>query len=377
VTEHDETQDALRRALHDAADQLDVTPMATLEVERARRPPTRARAVAVVASVAAVVIVAGGIVAFTSSGGTSRVSAGSDATSTSVVSTTLPLPNADVEVWMKVDATPAQIDAVSAFLSGSADVSTFAFVDQDLAYAVFSSDFACEPALVSSMKPQDFAPSFRVVSESAASPSNLQAALSGLAGVAEVRYVLEGQAIPVPDSLPPGAQLRSCGSAGSDTPATPPSSTSGSGTVPPTTLPAATTLPSAGATSGNQPADTDAAEAAVVAAYKQWLNGTNPESVRREAIDDVEDLAPYLDRAGVGNEQLTATVSVQVNSVTFTDPTHATVVYTEYLGSSPYRANVAGAAIFDGGQWKVARQTVCEVISYAGVQCPPELLTPR
>jgi hypothetical protein len=372
---YDRTENALRAALHEAVDQLDVAPATSLDDEPVLVPTRsrRGRLLAVAAAIAVLAIAVGGVIALTSGGGTSRITSGADDTTlTTAVPGIIPLPNANVEVWMKVDATSAQVDSVRAVLAKSSAVSMYVYVDKTDAYSEFERAFACNTALIQTLSPSDMPTDFRIVTTAdAAAQSDLEVALQSQDGVTEVDRVLQGQRIPVPDSLPPGSQLKSCGTPtdGSS------SSSSGSGTGPaePATVVPATLPPSSGA----QPANTDAAKAAVIAAYNAWLNGANPESVRRQVLDRVDELAPLLDQAKVGNEQATATVSVQVTDVTFQDPTHATVMYTEYLGGNPYSSNAVGYAVYVDGQWKVASQTVCAVIANAGVQCPPDLLTPR
>ena len=68
-----------------------------------------------------------------------------------------------VRVFLNSDATQQQIDAVRQDLADSPEVERTTYVDQQASYEEFKQLFADQPELVSSVKPEDLPPSFRVV----------------------------------------------------------------------------------------------------------------------------------------------------------------------------------------------------------------------
>jgi hypothetical protein len=53
------------------------------------------------------------------------------------------------------------------------------------------------------------------------------------------------------------------------------------------------------------------------------------------------------------------------------DDTHADVRYTILHGGVPNFSNMPGAAIKIDGKWMVTRETVCNLLTYGGLHCPP------
>jgi hypothetical protein len=69
---------------------------------------------------------------------------------------------ADVEIFMKVAATPAQVTAIRNRLNRDSNVATFEFIDHNAALAEFRVAFKDQPALLQSTKASDLPESFRV-----------------------------------------------------------------------------------------------------------------------------------------------------------------------------------------------------------------------
>ncbi len=65
-------------------------------------------------------------------------------------------------VFLKTDATQAQIDAIASDLESSPEVANVKFVDQDGRLRGVQALFADSPEMVDSVQPADLPPSFRV-----------------------------------------------------------------------------------------------------------------------------------------------------------------------------------------------------------------------
>jgi hypothetical protein len=61
-----------------------------------------------------------------------------------------------------------------------------------------------------------------------------------------------------------------------------------------------------------------------------------------------------------------------IDQIVFTDPDHAAVWFTMTVAGTPLLPRHRGDAVMVGGVWKVARSTFCDLMTLAGVQCPPE-----
>src|SRR5258708_15887728 len=68
----------------------------------------------------------------------------------------------ELEIFMKVGATPRQVQVINEQLTGDPQVKSFKYLNHAAAYAIFKKDFADQPALVESTKPSDLPESFRV-----------------------------------------------------------------------------------------------------------------------------------------------------------------------------------------------------------------------
>ncbi|MCU1458909.1 MAG: hypothetical protein JWL73_3001 [Actinomycetia bacterium] len=138
-------------------------------------------------------------------------------------------------------------------------------------------------------------------------------------------------------------------------------------TLPPaaTTTPPASTVPAANLPPADAPTD-----ARIRKAVLGWL-GT-----------PTADLAPYVeDFASIRDVELQgaaqhsaaelAAYSGQVDSVTLTSPTTADVQYTLLNGGHVVFSSLSGRVVEINGQWMVSRETVCDLLTRGGLQCPP------
>jgi hypothetical protein len=143
-------------------------------------------------------------------------------------------------------------------------------------------------------------------------------------------------------------------------------------------------LPPAGASASSlafEPADVDAARAAVAQAFDAAFAGRSSDGVRSAAVQDGSrlealrrDVLANAHRYGYTTDQLAGT-TIDVLGVSFIDETHAVVRFTVTI---PDHGDVlvdrVGYAIFEGGRWRVALRTACDLLSLNGLrrQCPPQ-----
>src|SRR5260221_8862869 len=67
----------------------------------------------------------------------------------------------ELEIFMKVGATPRQVQVINEQLTGDPQVKSFKYLNHAAAYAIFNKDFADHPALAESTKPTDLPASSR------------------------------------------------------------------------------------------------------------------------------------------------------------------------------------------------------------------------
>jgi len=128
---------------------------------------------------------------------------------------------------------------------------------------------------------------------------------------------------------------------------------SGSSSSPPAT-------PSSGAASGAQPTAGAAAQAAIKQDWTEFFDAKTPTARRVQLIEHGQELAQVL-RAQAGSS-LASSASAQVNSVTLTSPTQATVKYTVLVAGSPVLRNQTGVAVYRGGVWQVGDTSFCALL---------------
>ena len=93
----------------------------------------------------------------------------------------------DAEVFMKVNATPGQVQAVrAAIVKDMSEVQSFRYLDHNAAYAEFKRAFADQPALVEGTAPNTLPESFRLLASDGSSADVLIRRFEHLAGVDKV-----------------------------------------------------------------------------------------------------------------------------------------------------------------------------------------------
>jgi cell division protein FtsX len=95
---------------------------------------------------------------------------------------------ADLNVWMTVNATAAQIEAVRSAIEQSTLVKRFAFADKEVALETFGRVFRDQPNLVKNVDAESLPTSFRIVSRSCSARADIATAFEQLAGVDEVSF---------------------------------------------------------------------------------------------------------------------------------------------------------------------------------------------
>lgn len=127
-------------------------------------------------------------------------------------------------------------------------------------------------------------------------------------------------------------------------------------------LPAPGPLPVPGL---EQPADLAAAEAGVRASYSEAFSASNDRLMRAAAVEGGALDAAY-DEAAANFPEQTATVSVTTRGIVFVSPTEAVLDYELFYSGGPTLGPAQGRSVFVDGRWKVARDTVCGVLTIAG-----------
>jgi hypothetical protein len=107
-----------------------------------------------------------------------------------------------------------------------------------------------------------------------------------------------------------------------------------------------------------------AAATAVTTSYVRFFDPTVPTSERLGLIQDGQAFSQAI--AAQAKSAFAKAASVKVSKVTVTSDERATVVYTILLSGSPVLANQVGYAVRQGGMWKVAGQTFCELLAVQG-----------
>jgi hypothetical protein len=106
------------------------------------------------------------------------------------------------------------------------------------------------------------------------------------------------------------------------------------------------------------------AAAAVTTSYIRFFDPTVAESDRLGLIQHGTAFSQAIDQEAKSAFAKAATV--KVITVTVNSAKRATVVYTILLSGSPVLSNQTGYAVNEGGKWKVAGQTFCELLQVQG-----------
>jgi hypothetical protein len=304
--------------------------------------------------------------------------------------TELGLDEADLVVVMATDASADQLAAVRDAIASSPDVVRFAEVTtqqalQELAAALCpdrseGDDDVARGELLAWVSQRlvggvgGVPTSFRVVIDDTDgnATAGLRDALATLPGVTSV--AAPGTDVSVPaelGALPPGATSFGFVCEPTRRVELPPDP-GPDGEVPPTPAPPApTTAPTLPTPSGEEPADPEAARAAIVEAYTTATDGSLTAAERRAHIEDSDELGPYLDRAAAPYRDAVRYQTVTLGDITFLDAERAALFYTLSFGGRLAPQTDLGYAVLEDGRWKVSRETVCALILRAGVTCPP------
>jgi len=128
-------------------------------------------------------------------------------------------------------------------------------------------------------------------------------------------------------------------------------------------------------TFGPPPPDEEAARAAVEDAFANMMVADETGNVR--AVDGGSNLGRCLeearDRHRVMVNDNAPGATVQADIVRFVNDHEARVLFTIRVGAplnQTFGGRIGRAVLVDG-EWKVARETFCEFMGFAGVQCPP------
>jgi hypothetical protein len=122
---------------------------------------------------------------------------------------------------------------------------------------------------------------------------------------------------------------------------------------------------------GVAPAEPEAAEHDIRAAFAQTFTSTAEPGARLSAVQDGAVLAGAAGQARRAWPVAAATMRVALGGVVFLDPVRAAVQYQlRWEGGMDFGPQL-GYAVLDGGVWKVARDTYCTMLGWAGVACPP------
>jgi hypothetical protein len=124
-----------------------------------------------------------------------------------------------------------------------------------------------------------------------------------------------------------------------------------------------------------RPADLEAAEAAIEAAFETVYSGTTTDEERLAAIEASHDLVEVVREARDARRRFRGTteMDISVEAVRFLGVDEAEVRFV-LLFPSPVlpRIQAHGYARLIGGRWKVSRRTFCALVQSLGVLCPPE-----
>jgi hypothetical protein len=125
-----------------------------------------------------------------------------------------------------------------------------------------------------------------------------------------------------------------------------------------------------------EPEDADGARAEIMAAFADSrVPGDDGRSV--PAVEKGDDLGPTLAAANERHRDILladgSNVSISVDEVHFYDAGRAAVWFSIAMGETRLLRRHRGEAVLVDGAWKMARATFCQLMSMAGVACPPEV----
>lgn len=126
-------------------------------------------------------------------------------------------------------------------------------------------------------------------------------------------------------------------------------------------------LPPAGA----PPEDPERAEREIRTAFAFVFNSQPPPHDPLLAVQDGPALAGAAQELGRRFPLESSTSRIALDRVVFLDEVRAAITFQLLWAGAPGFGPQLGYAVRDRGTWKVARDTYCRVLGWAGVQCPP------
>jgi hypothetical protein len=153
---------------------------------------------------------------------------------------------------------------------------------------------------------------------------------------------------------------------------------SGSSTAPTTTQSsqqssASTPAPSGSGAASGTPADA-ATTAAIKEAYSKFFSSDTPEGESLGYLQDGQAFKAAVE-AQAGSD-MAKKASAEVSKVTMISANSAEVTFSILLAGNPMLPNYKGYAVREGGKWKVAGKTFCELMTLQG-QAAPACNTPE
>ncbi|MBV8950444.1 MAG: hypothetical protein JOZ99_06190 [Actinobacteria bacterium] len=119
------------------------------------------------------------------------------------------------------------------------------------------------------------------------------------------------------------------------------------------------------------PSDRDAAEEEVVRAFSTVYGGGATVEERCARIEGGANLGATM-REAEQRRPWPEPIDISVDALRFIADDEAEVRFVLLLPAGPVqRVPYLGHAVLDGGRWKVARSTYCDLVSSTGVRCPP------
>jgi hypothetical protein len=123
------------------------------------------------------------------------------------------------------------------------------------------------------------------------------------------------------------------------------------------------------------PSDGAAAERAIREAFETVYSSDQRDEVRLAAIEGGTHLAATMEQARQARQAFrgTSEMEITVEAIRFIAEDEALVSFVLVFPAEPLsRLPSNGAAVLIDGDWRVARQTYCDLVQSLGVECPPE-----
>jgi hypothetical protein len=122
---------------------------------------------------------------------------------------------------------------------------------------------------------------------------------------------------------------------------------------------------------GPSPADPETARQQIRAAYTAGLVNSDPSFDPMSAIQDGPALEGARLQARANHPGPAATIRIGLGEIVFIDEVRAALHFQlNWSGAMTFGPQL-GYAVLEGGRWRVARNTYCQVLGWAGVSCPP------